>query len=285
MDEMKLLRDVIENATNLQLSTSDWHVVRLTDNFDIIGPNGQHVCMVFEPLGKNLLQLIQESNYNGLPQPLVKKITKQILMGLNLLHKHCKIIHTDLKPENVMLSHVGMDNCALKSDYSNLNVKIVDLGSACWTFKHFTDDIQTRQYRSPEVILGCGYDEKADIWSLGCIVFELLTGDLLFQPKSSRYTKEEDHIAQIVELLGPVPKKMIENGDFSSEVFNKRGELRNIKRSEMRLWGLYDIFVEKYSFSIKEATEMSLFLTPLLSIDPNTRQSAFEALKSGFLDE
>jgi serine/threonine-protein kinase SRPK3 len=65
-------------------------------------------------------------------------------------------------------------------------VKIADLGNACWVDKHFTDDIQTRQYRSPEAIIGFPYDAAADIWSFACIVFELATGDLLFKPKTGK---------------------------------------------------------------------------------------------------
>ncbi|ETV80189.1 CMGC/SRPK protein kinase, variant [Aphanomyces astaci] len=71
-------------------------------------------------------------------------------------------------------------------------VKIADLGNACWTYKHFTQDIQTRQYRSPEVILGQNYDQSTDMWSMGCFVFELATGELLFDPKSSKsYSRDE----------------------------------------------------------------------------------------------
>lgn len=167
-------------------------VVRLEDSFKITGPNGEHVCLVFEPLGEALLTVLQQQNYAGLPVAVVKSITKQVLKGLLLLHKACQIIHTDLKPENILLA-----------GDSQWKVKILDFGNACWIHKHFTDDIQTRQCRSPEVILGCDYDEKVDIWSGACIVFELLTGDVLFQPKEARsFTKEEDHIAQIMEHFG-----------------------------------------------------------------------------------
>jgi serine/threonine-protein kinase SRPK3 len=78
-------------------------------------------------------------------------------------------------------------------------VKIADLGNSCWTHKHFTMDIQTRQYRSPEVILGAKYDTSTDIWSLGCIVFELLTGDFLFDPKSgAKYSKDDGLIDTLI---------------------------------------------------------------------------------------
>lgn len=79
------------------------HVVSLLDSFTHKGPNGSHVCMVFEVLGENLLGLIKRWNHRGIPMPLVKQITKQVLLGLDYLHRECGIIHTDLKPENVLI--------------------------------------------------------------------------------------------------------------------------------------------------------------------------------------
>jgi len=90
---------------------------------------------------------------------------------------------------------------------------VVDFGNACWTHKHFTDDIQTRQYRSPEVILGAKYDTAADMWSLACVVFELVTGDFLFEPKSGPgWDRDEDHVALMIELLGKMPRKVRDQG-------------------------------------------------------------------------
>ena len=87
-------------------------------------------------------------------------------------------------------------------------VKIADLGNACWEHHHFTDDIQTRQYRALEVILGAGYGTPADIWSTACMAFELATGDFLFEPHAgARYSKDEDHLAHMSELLGEIPLK------------------------------------------------------------------------------
>ena len=80
----------------------------------------------------------------------------------------------------------------LEVEYLHAKVKIVDLGNACWTYKHFTDDIQTRQYRAPEVLLGANYDTSVDIWSLACIVFELVTGDLLFDPQEGKCWDREE---------------------------------------------------------------------------------------------
>lgn len=87
------------------------------------------------------------------------------------------------------------------------HVKIVDFGNACWTYRHFTEEIQTRQYRAPEVIVRNGYHTSADVWSFACMVFELLTGDFLFDPQESEYIdRDEDHLALIVELLQNQPQ-------------------------------------------------------------------------------
>ena len=77
--------------------------VQLLDDFKISGVNGTHVCMVFEVLGHNLLKFIIRSNYQGIPLYNVKLIMKQVFEGLHYLHSKCKIIHTDIKPENVLI--------------------------------------------------------------------------------------------------------------------------------------------------------------------------------------
>ena len=90
---------------------------------------------------------------------------------------------------------------ALAERYLRSSVKIADLGNACWVDHHFTDSIQTRQYRSPETIIGAPYDTSADIWSVACLIFELLTGDYLFEPKSGdKYSKDDG------ELFGYSPR-------------------------------------------------------------------------------
>ena len=100
LDEIKLLNRVV-NANKDHPGQK--HVVSLLDHFTHKGPNGNHVCMVFEVLGENLLGLIKRWNHRGIPMPLVKQITKQVLLGLDYLHRECGIIHTDLKPENVLI--------------------------------------------------------------------------------------------------------------------------------------------------------------------------------------
>lgn len=327
-DEIRLLDRVVEKSP----VTEESPVVRLLDHFYVRGPNGKHVCMVFEVLGANLLKVIKHYDYMGLPIPLVKVIIRQVLEGLRLLHEDCGIIHTDLKPENILLSLSpsemgaivknldtsshdlsssieGIENIQISSNstpalststsisrsrefsltmlddptFSDLRVKIADLGNGCWVHRHFTNDIQTRQYRCPEVILGLPYDTSADIWSCACFVFELLTGDFLFEPRTGRrYDKNEDHIAQMVELLGKIPKRMIQQGKYSDEIFNRKYELRHIR--DLDNWSLASVLQEKYHFSEDDANMISSFMLPMLDYNPKSRATAAECLRHPWLN-
>lgn len=99
-DEIKLLLCARDSDPT---DANRYKCVQLLDNFKITGPNGVHVCMVFEVLGNNLLKLIIKSNYHGIPLENVRIIVKQVLQGLDYLHRKCRIIHTDMKPENVLM--------------------------------------------------------------------------------------------------------------------------------------------------------------------------------------
>ncbi|GLB35703.1 putative CMGC SRPK protein kinase [Lyophyllum shimeji] len=526
------------------------HVISFLDHFRHKGPNGTHVCMVFEVLGENLLGLIKRHQNKGVPMPLVRQIAKQILLGLDYMHRCCGVIHTDLKPENVLIciddvesiiqaelaaappppptaaaphvphaskltgvppskgrggnqtprsesvfitgsqplpspssmtslsafaeraaaagggggggsaggSHSAsssysagspmMDRWAfgmsrieggastavtakkdsgsvtsagsnksggagadehehsdeLAKDVRNVSiaegggagedntraggrgaslltqqagesgtkpvpipgaaaaaggmtvdvdaavaafleagtappeegevemegtekitVKIADLGNATWVEHHFTDDIQTRQYRCPEVILGAKWGPSADIWSVACVVrlfllllagymplraspsfpyplslvpcplyrpcrcpstqiFELITGgDYLFDPASgSRYSKDDDHIAQIMELMGEIPRSIAFSGKYSSEFFNRKGELRHINK--LRYWPLDSVLHDKYLFSRAEAEEIAAFLAPMLRLHPDKRAKAGDLVHHRWLE-
>jgi len=165
----------------------------------------------------------------------------------------------------------------------NVRLKIVDLGNACWINHHFSTEIQTRQYRSPEVILGVNYDTSADIWSNACMIFELVTGDFLFEPrKGDSYSKSDDHLAQIIELLGKVPKKLGKSGKYSKKHFDSKGNLRRIKG--LQHWPLKNVLMEKYRIKEEEATAFADFILPMLSYHPDQRATAQEMLRHPWLN-
>ena len=109
------------------------------------------------------------------------------------------------------------------------------------------------------------------------MIFELATGDYLFEPHSGdNYSRDEDHIAHIIELLGSIPKSIALSGKFSREFFNKRGELIHI--SNLKPWDLYSVLTQKYNWSSKEAREFSDFLVPMLDYDVRRRATALDCL-------
>ncbi|ELV11499.1 Serine/threonine-protein kinase SRPK3 [Tupaia chinensis] len=345
VDEIKLLKCVRDSDPSDPKRET---IVQLIDDFRISGVNGVHVCMVLEVLGHQLLKWIIKSNYQGLPVPCVKSIVRQVLRGLDYLHTKCKIIHTDIKPENILLcvgdtyirrlaaeatapggdrslspgsqtsgfsgSLFSATSCSVLSGSSNqretggllspsapfgasnllvnplepqnadkIKIKIADLGNACWVHKHFTEDIQTRQYRAVEVLIGAEYGPPADIWSTACMAFELATGDYLFEPHSGEdYSRDEDHIAHIVELLGDIPPAFALSGRYSREFFNRRGELRHIHN--LKHWGLYEVLMEKYEWPLEQATQFSAFLLPMMEYLPEKRASAADCLQHPWLN-
>ncbi|CAG8959437.1 hypothetical protein HYFRA_00001335 [Hymenoscyphus fraxineus] len=192
----------------------DHHLLRLKDTFI----HRQHLCLVFELLSVNLYELIKQNQFRGLSTTLVRVFAQQLLNGLSLLNK-ARLIHCDLKPENILLKN-------LESPI----IKIIDFGSACDERQTVYTYIQSRFYRSPEVLLGLPYSSAIDMWSLGCIVVELFLGLPLF-PGSSEYNQ----VSRIVEMLGNPPNWMLEMGKQSGEFFEKRTDVDDYGRRTYHL--------------------------------------------------
>ncbi|PPQ62797.1 hypothetical protein CVT24_000491 [Panaeolus cyanescens] len=156
-----------------------------------------------------------------------------------------------------------------------ISIKIADLGNATPSKKHFTEDIQTRQYRAPEAILGRrDWDARADIWSVACVVFELLTAEYLFDPQGQGelFTKDDDHMAQIIELMGDFPLDVKMGGKYSRELFDHTGALRYIRT--LKPWPLKRVMKEKYLFSEEDSELLCQFLEPMLAPDMRNRANA-----------
>ncbi|CAO3588214.1 unnamed protein product [Absidia cylindrospora] len=166
-----------------------------------------HFCLVFELLSFNLYELIKQNLFKGLSINLVRVFTLQLLDTLILL-KEAKIIHCDLKPENILLT-----------SFDTPIIKVIDFGSACHEANKIYTYIQSRFYRSPEVLLGLQYTGAIDMWSAGCIVAELFLGIPLF-PGNSEYNQ----LRRIIDMLGMPPQDMLDKGLNSEDFFNKESK-------------------------------------------------------------
>ncbi|KAK2168473.1 hypothetical protein NP493_1227g00030 [Ridgeia piscesae] len=165
-----------------------------------------HICITFELLSMNLYELIKKNKFQGFSLQLVRKFAHSILQCLDALYKN-RIIHCDLKPENVLLKQQGRSG-----------IKVIDFGSSCYEHQRIYTYIQSRFYRAPEVILGAKYGMPIDMWSLGCILAELLTGYPLFPGED-----ESDQLACIIELLGMPAQKVLDNSKRARNFISSRG--------------------------------------------------------------
>ncbi|XP_036363387.1 dual specificity tyrosine-phosphorylation-regulated kinase 2-like [Octopus sinensis] len=165
-----------------------------------------HICITFELLSMNLYELIKKNKFQGFTLQLVRKFAHSILQCLDSLHNN-SIIHCDLKPENILLKQQGRSG-----------IKVIDFGSSCYEHQRIYTYIQSRFYRAPEVILGGKYGMPIDIWSLGCILAELLTGYPLFPGED-----EGDQLACIIEMLGMPPQKLLDHSKRARNFISSKG--------------------------------------------------------------
>ena len=169
-----------------------------------------HTCIVFEHLSYNLYDLLRNTSFHGVSLNLVRKFAIQILQSLRFLSApQINVIHCDLKPENILLRHPRRSG-----------IKVIDFGSSCYGDKRMYKYIQSRFYRSPEVVLGLKYDVAIDVWSLGCVLVEMHTGEPLFNGSD-----EADQLRKIMEILGPIPNDMLETSPKIAKLEKQNAKL------------------------------------------------------------
>ncbi|MCJ1356961.1 MAG: hypothetical protein MMC33_006957 [Icmadophila ericetorum] len=196
---------------NILQNLRDWDphnkysMVNFTQSFYFRG----HLCISTELLGMNLYEFIKVNDFRGFSLKLIRRFTKQLLNSLVLLKSH-KVIHCDLKPENILLAHPA-----------HSEIKVIDFGSSCLENEKVYTYIQSRFYRSPEVILGMTYGMPIDMWSLGCILAELYTGCPIFPGEN-----EQEQLACIMEVFGPPDKHLIEKSTRKKLFFDSLGKPR-----------------------------------------------------------
>ncbi|KAM4553884.1 dual specificity tyrosine-phosphorylation-regulated kinase 4 isoform 2-T2 [Fundulus diaphanus] len=225
-----------------------------------------HLCISFELLGVNLYELIKKNNFQGFSLALIRRFTHALLRCLQMLHRE-KIIHCDLKPENILLSQRGPGN-----------IKVVDFGSSCYEQQRVYTYIQSRFYRSPEVILGHPYSMAIDMWSLGCILAELYTGYPLFPGES-----EVEQIACIMEVLGMPPNDFVQSASRRKLFFDSKGNPRNITNSKGKKRKPDSV---EMSAALKTNDPLFLdFIQRCLAWDPTKRMTPDEALQHQWILE
>ena len=169
------------------------HIIRLLDSFDHKG----HLCIVFEHMSKNLRDLLkEETNGHGLTLPAVRIYARQMFLGLQHL-QNCQVIHLDLKPDNVLVSA------------DKKTVKLADFGTAVdkRDVIERTEYLVSRFYRAPEIILGMEVGYPVDTWAVGCTIYELWTGKILFTGRSNNQM-----IKAFMDCLGWPSEKLLRKG-------------------------------------------------------------------------
>jgi len=253
-------------------------IVRLQEHFLFRG----HQCLVFEMLSYNLYDLLRHTNFKGVSLNLIRKFGKQILKALCFLTlRDVSVIHCDLKPENILLRHPKRSA-----------IKLIDFGSSCRAGQTVYSYIQSRFYRSPEVLLGCSYTPMIDMWSLGCILVEMHTGEPLFSGQD-----EADQIVKIYELLGPPPNAMIQAGTKGLKYFKpaKDGNSFVLREPARRVVprSLHDILgceiggpdgrrLNEPAHTVTDYLRLKDLILKMLTYDPAQRITPFQAISHGF---
>ncbi|GMH35532.1 hypothetical protein BSKO_03400 [Bryopsis sp. KO-2023] len=287
MIELEVLNTLEKNDTE-----GKRHCISLQRWFDYRG----HVCMVFDRLGPSLFDFLQINGYRPFDISKVQQFGQQIFEAVAYMHE-LSLIHTDLKPENILLEKNGYKRCSSSPASSvgarsakrvpiSSNVKVIDFGSATFNESYHSHIVSTRHYRAPEIILGHGWSFPCDIWSVGTILVELITGETLF------HTHENlEHLAMMEQVLGPIPESMSKKCNRQTEKYFVRGRLnwpegaqsrKNIRsvRSLLKLKALIHELGDK---SVRPHLDLFLDLVgKMLCYEPSKRITAREALKHEF---
>ena len=300
------------SASNTSLERLAWasHIVHLRGHTVLTGDNNEkHTAMAFDVCGPNLLMLLKNHRCESIELPIIKTIVRDILKALAFLHDTVRVVHTDIKPENIMLkildprvlSKASRGTCTAGECAQNDNalhgicdsemvrsldhwysIVVGDLGTARWIDGSYdVSTTQTREYRSPEVILGVETVTPAvDLWSCACLTYELVVGSYLFNPKCK--PEEERHSYQLSlfqQLLGPLPIASMTSVTLGASFFRK-GEFKGEVLPRVQMLDL----LKELHFPQHEKESLADFLLTLLRFVPGQRLTAFEALSHPFLD-
>jgi serine/threonine-protein kinase PRP4 len=276
LKEIDILNDIAANDPE-----DKKHIIRLHRSFDHKG----HLCMVFENLSLNLREVLKKFGRDiGINLKAIRVYSQQLFLGLSLLKK-CQYLHADLKPDNILVN-----------EGRNM-LKICDLGSASPTTENLTAPyLVSRFYRAPEIILGLPYDTSIDVWSIGCTLFELYSGKILFTGRNNN-----GMLRSIMECRGRFPHKLLRKGTLTYQYFDDLLNFQAIdedrvtgrmttKMIEVKAKPVRDLRTRLMPKGKKmddgERKELELFLDLLdkcLDLRPEKRITPGEALRHPFI--
>ncbi|GLJ32595.1 hypothetical protein SUGI_0655800 [Cryptomeria japonica] len=287
--EISVLREVAKYDRN------GTRCVKMPNWFDY----RNHTCIVFEMLGPSLYDCLRKNNYSPFPIDVVRELGRQLLESVAYMHR-LNLIHTDLKPENILFvsseyekfpnykngskrSFNSLDGTSYMKLPKKTAIKLIDFGSATFEDQDHSSIISTRHYRAPEVILGLGWSYPADIWSVGCILVELCSGETLFQTHDNL-----EHLAMMERVLGPMAQHIIRRAEMRSAKYFRHGTRLNFPegasskesiRAVKKLPRVRNLVMEHADHSAGLLIDL---LEGLLKFDPLQRLKAEEALNHPF---
>jgi len=292
------------------------NIIKVYGNFVYKSEMGKHYVMVIEYLGDTLSKCkyhfrgdFDDKNDNKqkecIPMDVLKRLMNQLLSALNYLHNDKKLIHTDLKLDNIMLTK----RMYKIKNIEDFTIKLIDFGTSHNINSKANYNIGTIEYNSPEMIIGYPYNSLTDIWSCGCICFELLTGyclfdygvyyktvdDIEYNSKdtvlySSNDSDEEEEtyhienliLAMMTKVLGKMPGKIFKRGKYFDVFFTNKGYLKSYPRF-LNEEDMYNYLKHEFDYNHEKAEYYTDFLLLMLNNNPDKRLNAKKILENKFL--
>ncbi|KAL4787454.1 kinase-like domain-containing protein [Aspergillus varians] len=273
----------------------------LENSFNIDGPEDKHQCLVHPPLFESVWDFLHRNPIQRLPKPVLAFTLYRLFTALDYLHSECQIIHTDIKPDNIMFEFADdsvftifeeeelQDPSPRKEQdgrtiYLTRELKMLpgktgapvlsDFGSAMLGDREHLEDVQPNIYRAPEVILEVPWSYSIDIWNVGCMIWNLFEGGSLFtgmDPELQTY-RSKAHLAEMINLLGPPPPSFLARANQSQKFFSETGEF--LEKSLLK--DLVPLEQRETNLEGEDRESFLRFMRKMLQWEPEKRSSAKE---------